>query len=206
MLRIWGRENSVNVQKVLWCCAELGLPYERLDAGGAFGVVDTPRYRALNPNGLVPTLEDEGFVLWESNSIVRYLAARHGAGTLWPEDPRARAQADCWMDWMNTVFWPAFRPLFWNLVRTPLEQRSAAEMETSRRGTAEVLARLEDHLAGHAWVGGDQFSMGDIPMGAAIWRWLGLPIERPETPHIQRWFDALSERPAYRATVLQPIT
>ena len=123
MLKIWGRNNSVNVQKVLWCCEEMGLQYERIDAGGSFGVVNTPQYRELNPNGLVPTIEDDGFVLWESNAIVRYLAAKHSAGKLWPEDLKIRAEADKWMDWQNTTFWPTFRPLFWNLVRTPVDQR-----------------------------------------------------------------------------------
>ena len=127
MLKIWGRNNSVNVQKVLWCCEELGLKYERLDAGGSFGVVNTPQYRALNPNGLVPTIEDGPFVLWESNAIVRYLTAKHSSGKLWPEDHKVRAEADKWMDWQNSMFWPAFRPLFWNVVRTPaVRLRSSA--------------------------------------------------------------------------------
>ena len=151
MLKIWGRNNSVNVQKVLWCCEEMGVKYERIDAGGQFGVVNTPQYRALNPNGLVPTVEDGPFVLWESNSIVRYLAAKHSAGKLWPEDLKTRAVADKWMDFMITTFWPAFRPLFWNLVRTPIDQRNPQAMEESRLQTAEV-ARLprcaseESHL------------------------------------------------------------
>ena len=124
MLKIWGRNNSVNVQKVLWCCEELAVEYERIDAGGAFGIVNTPEYRRLNPNGLVPTIDDDGFVLWESHAIVRYLAAKHGAG-FWPEDRRMRAEADQWMDWSQTTFWPAIRPLFMGLIRTAPEQRDA---------------------------------------------------------------------------------
>src|SRR3954470_22212690 len=140
MLRIWGRSNSVNVQKALWCCEEMNLPYERVDAGGTFGVVNTQQYRHLNPNGLVPTIEEDGFVLWESNAIVRYLAARHSPGKLWPEDLNIRAEADKWMDWQNTTFWPTFRPLFWNLVRTAPDQRDTQAMEESRLKTAERAA------------------------------------------------------------------
>lgn len=206
MLRIWGRDNSVNVQKALWCCEELEVPYERVDAGGSFGVVNTQQYRNLNPNGLVPTLEDEGFVLWESNAIVRYLAAKHSAGKLWPEDLKERAEADRWMDWQATTFWPAFRPLFWNLVRTPPDQRDQAAMEESRLKTAEILTYLDAHLRNRSYIVGDALTMGDIPLGCAIWRWVGLPIDRPELANMQRWFETLGTRPAFSKIVMQPLT
>ena len=206
MLRIWGRDNSVNVQKALWCCEEMEVPYERVDAGGSFGVVNTQQYRNLNPNGLVPTLEDEGFVLWESNAIVRYLAAKHSAGKLWPEDLKERAEADRWMDWQATAFWPAFRPLFWNLVRTPPDQRDQAAMEESRLKTAEILAYLDAHLRNRSYIVGDALTMGDIPLGCAIWRWVGLPIGRPELANVQRWFESLATRPAFSKIVMQPLT
>src|SRR5258708_7266402 len=176
MLRIWGRNNSVNVQKAMWCCEEMELPYERVDAGGSFGVVNTQQYRNLNPNGLVPTIEEDGFVLWESNAIVRYLAAKHSAGKLWPEDLKVRAEADKWMDWQNTMFWPTFRPLFWNLVRTPADQRDESAMEDSRIKTAEILEYLDAHLKNRAYVAGDALTMGDIPMGCAIQRSMTLRI------------------------------
>ena len=206
MLRIWGRANSVNVQKALWCCEEMEVPYERVDAGGSFGVVNTQQYRNMNPNGLVPTLEDEGFVLWESNAIVRYLAAKHGAGKLWPEDLKERAEADRWMDWQATTFWPAFRPLFWNLVRTPPDQRDQAAMEESRLKTGEILAYLDAHLRNRSYIVGDALTMGDIPLGCAIWRWVGLPIDRPELANVQRWFETLGTRPAFSKIVMQPLT
>jgi glutathione S-transferase len=205
MLRIWGRNNSVNVQKALWCCEEMNLPYERVDAGGSFGEVNTQQYRNLNPNGLVPTIEEDGFVLWESNAIVRYLAAKHSAGQLWPEDHNIRAEADKWMDWQNTTFWPTFRPLFWNLVRTAPDQRDAHAMEESRLKTAEILGYLDTHLKNRAYIVGDALTMGDIPMGCAIWRWTGLPIERTDLPNVQRWFDSLSNRPAYKKVVMLPL-
>ena len=206
MLKIWGRSNSVNVQKVLWLCEEMGVKYERIDAGGQFGVVNTPQYRALNPNGLVPTIEDGPFVLWESNTIVRYLSAKHSAGKLWPEDLKVRAEVDKWMDWQISTFWPAFRPLFWNLVRTPPDQRDGKAMEESLLQSAEVLGYLDAHLKNRTYVGGDDLTMGDFPMGCAIWRWYGLQINRPELPNLQRWFDNLRQRPAYQNLVMQPLT
>lgn len=206
MLVIWGRDNSVNVQKPLWCLEEMGIAYERRDAGGAFGIVDTPEYRALNPNGLVPTMVEDGFILWESNAIVRYLAAKHSAGNLWPVDLRIRAEADRWMEWQNTTLWPALRPVFWNLIRTPVDQRDPDEMEASRLKSAQVLGILDAHLATRAFVAGDDFTMGDIPVGCGVWRWMALPIERPPLPNLQRWFDALAQRPAFAKTVMTPLT
>ena len=206
MLKIWGRDNSVNVEKVLWICEELSVAYERVDAGGQFGIVDTPQYRALNPNGLVPTVEVDGLVLWESNSVVRYLAAKHSDGELWPQDLALRADADRWMDWMSSVFWPACRPLFWNLVRTPAEQRDHATIETAHAQTAKVLGYLDAHLSDRDFVAGDRFTMGDIPMGCAIWRWMSLPIERPRHAALQSWFDRLCQRPAYQKVVMKPLT
>jgi glutathione S-transferase len=146
MLKIWGRTNSVNVKKALWAAEELGLKYERVDAGLQFGVVDTPEYRKLNPNGLVPTIEDDGFVLWESNAIVRYLAAKYGAGTLWPNDLRQRADADRWMDWAFS-FANAFRPVFWGLIRTPPEKRDLKAIEDGRKKTIELAAIADARLA-----------------------------------------------------------
>jgi glutathione S-transferase len=206
MLKIWGRKNSVNVQKVLLCCEELALPYERIDAGLAFGVVNTPEYRKLNPNAMIPAIVDDGFVLWESNVIVRYLAEKHGTGTLCPSDRQRRAEADQWMEWQQTVFWPAIRPLFMGLIRTPVEQRDPKALEASRRDTAQALTILDAHLASWQWLAGDAFTMADIPMGCTIWRWMALPIERPEFTNVRRWFDALGTRPAYRNVVMQPLT
>jgi len=168
--------------------------------------VNTPQYRALNPNGLVPTLEDGPFVLWESNAIVRYLSAKHSAGKLWPNDLKVRAEADRWMDWQISTFWPTFRDLFWNLVRTPVEQRDQKAIEESHLKTAEILAYLDAHLKNRVYVAGGEFSMGDIPMGCAIWRWMSLPIERPVLANVQRWFDTLRGRAAYEKVVMLPIS
>ncbi len=206
MLVIWGRKNSVNVQKVLWCCEEMKLEYRRIDAGREFGVVDTPQYRELNPNGLVPTIEDDGFVLWESNAVVRYLAAKHSQGALWPDDVETRAEADRWMDWNNSTLWPALRPLFMGLIRTAPEKRDPKALEDARAKTADVLAIVDAHLSSREFLAGERLTMGDIALGCGIWRWMGLSIERPERPNVQRWFDSLAKRPAYRAVVMQPLS
>ena len=205
MLKIWGRSNSVNVQKVQWCCEEIGVGYERIDAGGVYGIVNTPEYRRLNPNGLVPTIDDDGFILWESHAIVRYLAARHGAG-LWPEDRRMRALADQWMDWSHTTYFPALRALFLGLIRTPPEQRDARAIEESRIKTAEALVIVDAHLQSRPFLAGSEFTVGDIPLGCGVWRWMALPIERPALPNLQRWFEALRARPTYRSTVMMPLS
>lgn len=205
MLKIWGRSNSVNVKKVLWCAEELGLQYERIDAGLQFGVVDTPEYRKLNPNGLVPTIEDDGYVLWESHAIVRYLCAKHGIGTLWPADPRARGDADRWMDWAFSLQ-NALRPVFWGLVRTPPEKRDAKAIEEGRGKCAEMLAILDRALAQRAYVAGQALTMGDIPLGCHVQLWMRLPIERPAQPNVEAWFARLRERPPYRRIVDIPLS
>jgi glutathione S-transferase len=205
MLQLWGNADSINVQKIMWCCEELGLAYRRIDAGRHFGVVNTPEFRRLNPNGLVPTIDDEGFVLWESNAILRYLAAKHAAGTLWPTDVRERALADRWVDWANSTLWPTMVPLFRAFMRTPEAQRNAAAIEADRLETVEVLQILDAQLAATEFVGGNTFTMGDIAVGCAAWRWMALPIERPALPNLQRWFDSLAMRPAYRRVVMLPL-
>jgi glutathione S-transferase len=208
MLKIWGRANSVNVQKVLWACEELGIPYQRIEAGMQFGVVNTPEYKKnLNPNAMVPVIDDDGFVLWESNAIVRYLAAKHGAGTLWSGDLQLRASADRWMDWQQTVLWTrGLRDVFWTMVRTPPEQRDMAALEAARARTAAHLQILESALAGGDFLCGDSFGMGDIPIGCAIHRWFGVPVERPAAPRLEAYYARLSSRPAYRSVVLHPLT
>lgn len=206
MLTIWGRRNSINVQKVLWCCAELDLRYERIDAGLAFGVNDTPDYLARNPTGLVPTIDDDGFVLWESNTIVRYLANKHGLGTLCPSQITDRFDVERWMDWQATQLWPAMRPVFFGLVRTPPEKRDQAAIEAAMNDTERALAILDRHLAARRFVGGDVLTMGDIPVGVSIHRWYALGVARTEFPNLAQWYGRLMERPGFSDTVSMPLS
>jgi glutathione S-transferase len=202
-LKIWARRSSSSAQKVYWALDELGLDYEQIDAGRSFGVVDTQDYRAKNPNGLVPTLEEpDGFVLWESNAIVRYLAARHGAGTLWPEDVRARADSDRWMDWADTGAKPAINPLFSKLVMKWSPIRDEAEIDEYIAKSHDALSRLSATLAQRAYVGGEHLTIGDIPLGMILNRWFQLPIERPPLPLVEEYYARLRERPAYRRNVV----
>jgi glutathione S-transferase len=204
MRTVWGRTNSVNVKKVLWCLDELGLEYERKDAGMQYGVVNTPEYRKMNPNGLVPTLEEDGFILWESHSIVRYLAEKHGKGVLWPMDVHARGVANQWMDWAFS-FQGGVRDAFWNLIRTPAEKRDLKAIEASREKSGGLAKILDAALAERMYVAG-AFSMGDIPVGAEVQRWMRLPFERPKLPNLEAWFERLCARPAFRKNVDLPLT
>ena len=202
-MKIWGRTTSSNVQKVMWAIGEMGLAYERIDVGGPFGKNKEPAYLAMNPNGLVPTLEeDDGFLLWESNSIVRYLAGLHGKGTLEPADPKERALAGQWMDWQLSVLGPAIHATFWGLVRTPPEKRDLAAIEASKAKTTAAIKILDAQLAKTAYVAGDAFSMGDIPVGIFGYRFHALVTERPPLPNFERWFAAISARPAFRDHIL----
>jgi glutathione S-transferase len=197
MLKIWGRNTSSNVQKAMWAVGELGLAHERIDVGGAFGGNKEPKYLAMNPNGLVPTLEeDDGFLLWESNSIVRYLAGKHG-GTLRPSDAKTRALANQWMDWQLSVVGPAITPAFWGLIRTPPEKRDHAAIAGSQQKTTDAMNMLEQRLGKSAYVAGEAFSMGDIPVGVMAYRFRQLVPDRPAMPNLERWYAAIAKRQAF---------
>ena len=202
MIKIWGRNTSSNVQKVMWAVGEMGLPHERIDIGGPFGKNREPAYLAMNPNGLVPTLEEEdGFLLWESNSIVRYLAAKHRAGVLEPADLRTRARASAWMDWQLSVLGPAIFDCFWGLIRTPQEKRNHAAIEESKKKTTAAVAILDSQLAKTAYLAGGAFSYGDIPAAVLCNRYRALVPERPAFPHFERWFAAIAARQAFKEQV-----
>ncbi len=208
MLKVWGRANSVNVQKVLWCCEELGLPFERVDAGGQFGRVGDPDYRALNPNGQIPTLVDGAFVLWESNAILRYLAMQYGtASTLYPTDPKLRASIDRWLDWSLSTLAPAERPVFIALVRTPAAERDMAALAANLETVKARWILLDTYLQGRFFVEGDKFSLADIVLGAFAKRWFGLEgIERPSLPNLERWYQRLAQRSAFKKHIDVPLT
>jgi glutathione S-transferase len=201
MLKVWGRNTSSNVQKVMWAVAEIGLPCERIDIGGPFGKNREASYLAMNPNGLVPVIEEEdGFTLWESNSIVRYLAAKH-KNSLEPADLRMRAQAQKWMDWQLTVMAPAIMPLFMGMVRTPPAERNMKAIDESKAKTGEAAKILDDQLGRTAFLAGDAFSYGDIPVGIMVWRYRELAPERPAFKNLERWYAAIATRPGFQQHV-----
>ena len=208
MLKLWGRNTSSNVQKVLWALAEMKIPFERIDAGGAFGKTTEPFYIAMNPNSRVPTLEEEnGFTMWESNSIIRYLAAKHSASVLEPVDLKLRARAQMWMDWQLAVIGPAITPVFWQMIRTPADKRDAKAIATSKEQTIAAAKIMDGQLGRTAYVAGDAFSYGDIPVGIMIYRYTQLIPERPATPNLDRWYAAISSRAAFKAQIaVVPLT
>ena len=207
-LTIWGRANSVNVQKVLWCLAELDLAYDRIDAGMAFGKNDQPEYLSMNPNGRVPTLVDGDYVLWESNSIMRYLNLAYGKGSaIYPQSPQARAAVDRWLDWTLSTLQPVDRPVFWSLVRTPVEKRDMVAIQKDVDAEAEVWRIPERLLSTRRYIEGDQFTIADIAIGAFARRWFGVEgVQKPTLPHLERWFAEISKRPGFVKYLSAPMT
>jgi glutathione S-transferase len=207
-LKIWGRANSVNVQKVLWCLAELDLAYERIDAGMAFGKNNEPAYLAMNPNGRVPTLVEGDFVLWESNSVMRYLAMAYGQGSpVYPEAPKRRAGVDRWLDWTLSTVQPVDRPVFWALVRTPPDKRDMAAIQKDVDAEAVVWRIADAQLASRRFIEGDDFTLADIALGAYARRWLGVEgVSKPKLAHLDRWFAQFATRPGFVKFIAPPMS
>jgi glutathione S-transferase len=207
-LRIWGRANSVNVQKVLWCLHELDLAYERIDAGMAFGRNNEPEYLAMNPNARVPTLAEGDFVLWESNSIMRYLALAHGQGSpIYPQVPKVRAGVDRWLDWTLSTLQPVDRPVFWALVRTPVERRDMVAIQKDADAEAVQWRIVDSQLATRRFIEGDDFTIADIALGAYARRWFGVEgISKPQFSHLERWYAQFASRPGFAQFVAPPMT
>ena len=201
MVKVYGRITSSNVMKVLWTLSELGVDYDRVDAGMAYGVVDTPEYRALNPNGRVPTIQDGELILWESNAIIRYLAAKYGGKALWPSDLAHRADLDRWMDWQQTTLNPAFTPVFWGLVRTAPKDRNYDTIKAAIGASCNAIEILEHRLKDQKWLGDHTISIADIPLGPNLHRFFNLDFERPNLPNVRAWYDRMCERPAFQQHV-----
>jgi glutathione S-transferase len=203
MLKVWGRRTSINVQKVMLAVGELQLSHERYDVGGPYGKLDTPEYTMLNPNRLVPTIDDNGFVLWESNAIVRHLAQRYGRGTLSPADELTFARADQWMDWsLTSLYGDIILVCFLQLVRTPARTRDNAAVEAAAKRAGEKLALLDRQLSGRSFIVGEQMSIADVAVGTLMYRYFNLPIRRPSLANVDAWYDRLTQRPAYQAHVM----
>lgn len=207
MIKVWGRRNSSNVQKVMWAIGELGLAHERIDVGGPFGGNREAAYLAMNPNGLIPTIQDGDLTLWESNAILRYLSAAYGVGTLQPAELGATAICNQWMDWQLAVVAPAITPAFLGLIRTPAAQRDLGAIAASQAKTIEAMAMLEARLGATRHVAGDAFTMADIPLGIMVYRYWQLVPQRPAHPNLERWYAAIAARPAFAAHVASvPLT
>jgi glutathione S-transferase len=205
MLTIYGRDSSSNVQKVLWLCKELDLPYRSAHAVAPGAAKDSDAFMKLNPNGLIPAIDEDGFVLWESNAILRYLAAKHANGTLFAADLRVRADADRWMDWQATALAPPMSMLLRQLVRTPADKRDAELIATAAAEIRTKVKILDAALAGRAYLAGDAFTIADIAVGQWMWRYVTLVPDRPATPHLQAWYERLQQRKAFVATVMKPL-
>jgi len=202
MLKILGRASSINVQKTMWCAAELGIDVEREDIGGKFGGNDTPEYRSLNPNGLVPTMQDGDLILWESQAIVRYLCERERRTPWYPGDLKGRGLANQWMDWYLTRLHPPMTVVFWGLIRTEPEDRDRDAMDKAAGQAAEYWRLVDTHLETTPFITGDEPSMGDIPLGCSVNRWFTLDVERPLLPRLEAYYHRLQERPHYREHVM----
>jgi glutathione S-transferase len=196
MLKIWGRLSSLNVRKIVLAAQELGLRFERIDAGGSFGIVRTPDYLAKNPNALVPVIEDDQVTLWESNVIVRYLCARHAPDTLYPLALPRRFDAERWMDWQQTELNPATRPAFLQWIRTPEDRRDPEIIAQSVATTERLLSLLDQHLSRQPFMAGDRLTMADLPIACELHRWVNLPQPRTARPHLDRWYAAMRARPS----------
>ena len=201
-LTLWGRASSANVQKTLWALEELGVAYEHRQVGGAFGGLDEPQFRAINPNGLVPVLQDRDLTVWESHATLRYLAAAYGQDSLWRVNPRQRAIVDQWTDWTATTFQPGWIAVFWLLVRTPREQHDRKAIAAAHAKTISALRILDANLAERDYLAGDRLSYADIAAGVALYRWFSMEIERPAMPGVENWYRRLQARPAFRKAVM----
>ncbi len=197
MLKIWGREDSLSVQKVMWCVRELGIPFEQINAGKQYGVINEPWYLKMNPTGTIPTIDDDGFILWESNAIVKYLCAKHSPGNLSPVDPHDYADADRWISWQGTTLWPPMRQILLGLVRTPEGQRDNARIDDLVAEVTRYWTVLDGRLKGRKFIMGERFTMADIVFGPHIYRWFTYPIPRPDLPHLRAWYQRFCERPHY---------
>ena len=203
-MEIWGRKNSSNVIPVMWTLAELGMSHKRHNVGGSFGGVNTESYSRLNPNKLVPTMNDNGFILWESNAIIRYLCRQYAHGSLCPNNPQEAAQADQWMEWYKSSVMTKIHPVFWGLIRVPSDQRDLANIAAGASEIAKALKILDNHLDGRSYVLGNTFTMADIPLGASMYRYYNLDIEHGSFKNIESWYNRLCQRPAYREHAMIP--
>lgn len=206
MLTVYGRKSSFNLQKVMWLVGELGIAHKHVELGGSFGGLDAAEFLAMNPHGRVPVIDDSGIIVWESHAILRYLAAKYSSETsFWKANPAERAKADQWMDWSQTALQPAFMVgVFWGWYRTPEAQRNLAAVDKALEQTSRYLKHIDHQLKGRCFMLGDHLSLADIPIGTHLYRYLNLDLPRPNLPNVERWYERLQSRSAYREHVCVP--
>ncbi|TCB78767.1 glutathione S-transferase family protein [Acinetobacter sp. ANC 4173] len=198
MIKILGRTDSINVRKVLWLCDELDLPYQREDWGRGFRSPQESEFLQLNPNATIPVLIDDELILWQSNSIIRYLANAYAGTALYPTEPKTRALIDQWIDWQGIELNNSWVYALMHLIRNSPEHQDLQEVEKSIQAWNSMMLILENQLANtQAYVAGQQFSLADIPIGLSVQRWYLTPFDKPDTPHIKNYYDLLSQREAY---------
>lgn len=204
MLKVWGRRSSSNVQALMWCIGELGLPYERIDAGLTYGVVDTPEYLSKNPNGTVPTIQDgDNPPLWETGAILRYLAGAYGTNDFWGVDPIGRAHIDRWAEWSKINIALKFTvPVFWRVVRTPPSKRDPVAIRDALSSLNRLLDIAETRLSKLPFLAGEHFTLADIQFGHCLFRYFDIDIERSDHPHLRRYFETLTSRKAFQEHVM----
>jgi glutathione S-transferase len=205
MLTVWGRRSSFNLQKVMWLVGELELPHRHIPAGGDFGIKDTPEFLAMNPHGRVPVIDDDGVIVWESQTILRYLAAKYARGRFWSDDPAERSHAERWMDWSQATLQPDFlNGVFWGFYRMPEAKRNLPAITRKVAACARHFELLDRILADRPFLCGDNLTLADIPAGTSLYRYFEIDIERPKVPNVEAWYRRLQERPAYREHVMVP--
>ena len=207
MLTIWGRRSSFNLQKVMWLVGELGIKHRHIEAGGQFGGLDTPEFRAMNPHGRVPVIDDNGTIVWESHAILRYLAACYGRGSFWNDDAAERSRVDQWLDWSQTTLQPDFLVgVFWGFYRTPAPQRNLSAIKESISRCSRHFQLLNRLISGQTFMLGNQLSLADISIGTHLYRYFNLEIERPSVPNVEAWYRRLQDRTAYQTHVMVPFS
>ncbi|PHM40144.1 glutathione S-transferase [Xenorhabdus mauleonii] len=206
MLTIWGLKNSANVKKVLWCLEELNVPYQQIDVGGKFGKLNDAEYLKMNPNAVIPCLQEDDFILWESNAIVRYVAAKYGQDTLYPASLQERASVEKWMDWGICNLFPPIKQFMISFIRTPAGQRDHNIISQSLAEIEKLLKIVDDTLSHQTYLSGTKFGMADIALAPLVYLWLNVEIERPSFPNLERWYQLLTARPAFQKIVMIEIS
>lgn len=205
MLRVYGRKNSINVQKVLWLIDELALPFEHVPAGGNFGVLDTPKFLAMNPHGKIPVICDDTTVIWESQTILRYISAKYGKPQFWSDDPYVRSQVEQWMDWSQSTLQPEFmNGIFWGFYRTPENLRNIEAIQRSIETCSNYFKLLDNYLENKLFLCGSNISLADIAIGTLLYRYFELDIKRPQIPNVEAWYSRLKSRAPYQKNVMIP--